>query len=111
MRMTIKNAVQILREKGVGPGHPVQIYIASEAIRLMRKYTPKLSETMAKSARVANGGTEIHQQTPYARIQYENTSFHHRGIETSYWFEAMKRNGGAQKILKAACIKAGAKPG
>lgn len=109
MKLTIKDYSQLLRERGIGRGHPVQVFIASEAIRLMWKYTPKKSKVMAGSAKVASGGTEIHQYTPYAQIQYKNTHFRHRGIETHHWFEAMKRNGGTKKILRAACKKAGAR--
>lgn len=109
MKLTIKDYSQLLRERGIGRGHPVQVFIASEAIRLMRKYTPQDTKTMAGSAQAASGGTEIHQYTPYARIQYENTRFRHRGIQTHHWFDAMKRNGGTEKILRAACKKAGAK--
>ena len=43
MKLTIKDYSQLLRERGIGRGHPVQVFIASEAIRLMWKYTPKKS--------------------------------------------------------------------
>ena len=109
MRISMKSSVELLRERGIGRGHPVQLYIAQSAIRRMRKYTPQDTKTMAGSAKVASGGTEIHQYTPYAQIQYKNTHFRHRGIETHHWFEAMKRNGGTEKILRAACKRAGAR--
>lgn len=109
MKLTIKDYSQLLRERGIGRGHPVQVFIASEAIRRMRKYTPQDTKTMAGSAQAANGGTEIHQYTPYARIQYENTRFRHRGIQTHHWFDAMKKNGGVNAILREARRRAGAR--
>ncbi len=109
MRISMKSSVELLRERGIGRGHPVQVFIASEAIRLMWKYTPKKSKVMAGSAKVASGGTEIHQYTPYARIQYENTRFRHRGIQTHHWFDAMKKNGGVNAILREARRRAGAR--
>lgn len=109
MRISMKSSVELLRERGIGRGHPVQVFIASEAIRRMRKYTPQDTKTMADSAQAANGGTEIHQYTPYARIQYENTRFRHRGIQTHHWFDAMKKNGGVNAILREARRRAGAR--
>ena len=109
MKLTIKDYAQLVRERGIWRGHPVQVFIASEAIRRMRKYTPQDTKTMAGSAQAANGGTEIHQYTPYARIQYENTRFRHRGIQTHHWFDAMKKNGGVNAILREARRRAGAR--
>lgn len=109
VRVSMRPSLQLLRARGIGKGHAVQIYIAQSAIRRMRKYTPQDSHTLANSAQVAKGGTEIRQSTPYARKQYESTSFRHRGIQTSYWFEAMKRNGGVNAILAEARRRAGAK--
>lgn len=109
MRISMKGSLQLLRERGIVPGGPVQMYVAQSAIRRMRKYTPQDTRTMAGSAQAAKGGTEIHQYTPYARIQYENTRFHHRGIQTHQWFEAMKRNGGVNAILREARRRAGAR--
>lgn len=109
MRISMKGSLQLLQERGIGRGHPVQMYIAQSAIRRMRKYTPQDTKTMAGSAQAANGGAEIHQYTPYARIQYENTRFRHRGIQTHHWFDAMKKNGGVNAILREARRRAGAR--
>lgn len=107
--ISLKNSVRILRERGIGRGCPVQKYIAASAIRRMRKYTPQAEGIMADCAYAAKGGTEIRQFTPYARKQYEEEQYHHRGIETHHWFDAMKQNGGAANILREAVRRAGAK--
>ena len=54
MRISMKSSVELLRERGIGRGHPVQLYIAQSAIRRMRKYTPQDTKTMAGSAQAAN---------------------------------------------------------
>lgn len=109
VRISMKDSVRILRERGIGKGRPVQMYIASESIKRMRKYTPQVKGIMANSAFPVKGGTKIRQYTPYARKQYEEKTYHHRGIETHHWFDAMKQNGGAEAILQEAARLAGAK--
>ena len=109
MKLTIKNASQLLRERGIGPGLPVQLLVAQSAIRRMRKYTPQSSAALAGSAKVAKGGREIHQYTPYARIQYQRTDLRHHGVQTHHWFDAMKKNGGVNAILREARRRAGAR--
>ena len=109
MRISMKSSVELLRERGIGRGHPVQLYIAQSAIRRMRKYTPQDTQVLADVPYAAKGGTMIRQYTPYARIQYENTRFRHRGIQTHSWFDAMKKNGGVNAILREARRRAGAR--
>lgn len=109
VRISMKGSLQLLRERGIGQGSPVQIYIAQSAIRRMRVFTPRDTQIMASSASVQKGGMEIHQYTPYAHRQYVETKYRHKGIQTHHWFEAMKKNGGAAAILREAAKLAGAK--
>ena len=109
MRISMKSSVELLRERGIGRGHPVQLYIAQSAIRRMRKYTPQDTQVLADVPYAAKGGTMIRQYTPYERIQYEGKHFRHRGIQTHSWFDAMKKNGGVNAILREARIRSGAR--
>lgn len=111
MGLEIKPTQQLLKERGCVIGGFVQKYIDSESVRLMEKYTPKLSGSMRDSAYSATqfGSGEVNQNAPYSRRQYYDTSLHHRGITTHHWFEAMKSNGGVARILNGAARLAGAK--
>lgn len=111
MGLTIKGTEQLLQERGLLPGGRIQVFIDQEAIRLMAPYTPIDTTTMRNSAYSGTdfGSGQINQNTPYAREQYYREDFHHRGITTHHWFEAMKANGGKVKILNGAAKLAGAK--
>lgn len=111
MGLTIKPTAQLLTERGIGDGGKTQIFVDSECVRMMEKYTPKLSGAMRDSAYSGTkfGSGEINQTAPYSKEQYENVSLRHRGITTHHWFEAMKQNGGVAKILSGAARLAGAK--
>lgn len=111
MGLEIKPTQQLMSERKILPGQPVQAFIDTETVRLMEKYTPKRSGTMRDSAWIAStfGSGEIVQNTPYARRQYYDETLSHRGITTHHWFEAMKNNGGKVKILRAAANLAGAR--
>lgn len=108
MKLTMKSNQSLLQARGIGAGHPVQIFVAQSAINRMRKYTPQDSGIMASSAQVASGGEQIHQYTPYAKRQYYTAGYHHSGTQTHHWFDAMKKNGGAAAILREAVLLAGA---
>lgn len=111
MGLTIKPTAQLLMERGIGDGGKTQIFIDSECVRMMEKYTPKLSGAMRDSAYSGTkfGSGEINQNTPYAAKQYYDETLSHRGITTHHWFEAMKQNGGVAKILSGAARLSGAK--
>ena len=111
MGLTIKPTSQLLRERGIGQGERVQVFIDSEAVRMMEKYTPVLSKVMRDSVYPSTkfGSGEINQTAPYSQDQYRNESYHHRGITTHHWFEAMKNNGGVTKILNGAARLSGAR--
>jgi len=111
MGLTIKSVEELLRDRGILPGGRVQKFIDHESVRLMAPYTPIESTTMRNSAYSGTdfGSGEINQNTPYAARQYYDETLHHRGITTHHWFEAMKSNGGRDKILDGAAKLAGAK--
>lgn len=62
----------MIKDRGLGLNGKVQKFVDSEAIRLMRPYTPALTGTLADSATRGTkiGSGEINQTTPYARFQY-----------------------------------------
>lgn len=111
MGLEIKPTQQLLAARGCNPGGSVQVFIDSEAVRLMEKYTPKRTGAMRDSVYSASqfGTGELNQNTPYARKQYYDDTIPHRGITTHHWFEAMKSNGGVAKILNGAARLAGAR--
>ena len=111
MGLTIKPTSQLIRERGLAQGEKVQVFIDSECVRMMEKYTPKLTGTMRDSAYSGSkfGSGEINQNTPYSRKQYYDDKIQHRGITTHHWFEAMKNNGGVTKILNGAARLSGAR--
>ncbi len=109
--LTIKPTSELLRERGIGQNARAQVFIDSECVRMMEKYTPKLSGAMRDSAYSGTkfGSGEINQTALYSRKQYYNTDLHHRGITTHHWFEAMKANGGVAKILNGVAHLIGAR--
>lgn len=111
MGLTIKPTAQLLMERGIGDGGKTQVFVDSECVRMMEKYTPKLSGAMRDSAYSGTkfGSGEINQTAPHSHEQYYNDKLHHRGITTHHWFEAMKSNGGVAKILNGAARLAGAR--
>ena len=113
MGFEIKPTAQLLAARGLPPdgGGSVQKFVDSECVRMMEKYTPKLSGAMRDSAYSATqfGSGEIRQTAPYSHEQYYNENYNHRGITTHHWFEAMKANGGVAKILSGAARLAGAR--
>ena len=110
MGLTIKPTQQLLKERNLLRGQRTQIFVDSETVRLMAKYTPLESGTLRNAPYAATkfGSGEIEQATPYARRQYYEEGYQHRGVTTHHWFEAMKANGGAAKILRGAQVIAGA---
>lgn len=111
MGLTIKPTAQLMAERKILTGQPVQTFIDTECVRMMAKYTPVLSKTMRDSvwSTTVFGSGEINQTAPYSHEQYYNDKLHHRGITTHHWFEAMKSNGGVAKILNGAARLSGAK--
>ena len=47
-----------------------QLYVGTECVRCMKRFTPFLNGPLEHSATVTNGGAEIRQSVPYARYQY-----------------------------------------
>ena len=111
MGLEIKPTRQLLSERGLLEMQKVQVFVDSESVRLMEKYTPMLTGQMRDSAYSATqfGSGEINQNAPYSRKQYYDDTLNHRGITTHHWFEAMKSNGGVAKILNGAAKLAGAR--
>jgi hypothetical protein len=111
MGLTIKSTDQLMRERQLLPSQNMQVFIDSEAVRMMSPYTPMRTGAMRDSAYSGTefGSGEIKQTAPYSNKQYYDEKTPHRGITTHHWFEAMKSNGGVAKILNGAARLAGAR--
>ena len=71
-RLDLNPTEEIKRSHGLGVGGPIQMFVDSECIRRMSKYTPMITGVLEKSATLGTviGSGEIHQDTPYSRFQY-----------------------------------------
>lgn len=102
------------------PNGAIQRYIDVQVIRECSRLVPFSTNMLMNSARVANGGGRVEYTAPYARRHYYNTGgvdvlgrkyspAQFRGAPTrgAYWFERMKNEGGADRILRGAAALAG----
>ena len=83
----------------------MQQVIDSECLRLMDPYVPLDTGALRDSGilHTTIGSGEIIYRSPYARKQYYIPMNHGNGSKrTAYWFEYMKKDGGTEKILRAA---------
>lgn len=91
---------QIIQKFGLGTS--VQNAIDVECIKQMEPYTPidtgALRDNPILNSDIGSG--VIFYKGPYARKQYYIPMEHNQG--DSYWFERMKKEGGIEKVLKAA---------
>lgn len=126
MRLVLHHSIdQIMKERGLNLDGVVQRYIDTQTIKECAPYTPFRTGMLRGSATVVNGGGAIEYKAPYARRLYYNKG----GVDSlgrryspvrnfnmrancgsrrgSMWFERMKRDGGADKILRGAAKMAG----
>lgn len=96
MKFEMKPVETIKEKRGIGNMGEVQIYIDSECIRRMDKYTKKDTGALIKSATFNTkiGSGKIIQRTPYARLQYYNFNAvnNDTGLRGTFWFERMKKD-------------------
>lgn len=71
-RLEIKPTDILKKKRGLQDMGPVQKFVDSECIRLMKPYTPFRGGVLEKSATLGTkiGSGEIHQIAPYARYLY-----------------------------------------
>lgn len=82
-----------------------QKYIDSEVLRRCDPYVPKDTGELIRSGirETRLGSGKVKYRTPYARRwYYEPAHFQGAPKRGNYWFERMKRNGGARAILQGA---------
>lgn len=73
MKVKVKvdiNPAQILANRGLGPSHAAQYYLASETVRLSDPYVPFRQGALKNSATIAQDGSAITYPGPYAHYQY-----------------------------------------
>lgn len=110
MRLVIHNSAQ-----NPDPNGAIQRYIDTQVIKECEPYVPMRDGVLADSARVADGGGAVEYTAPYARRHYYNTGgvdilgrkygpakFSGAPMRGSHWFERMKQQGGAERILRGA---------
>lgn len=106
----MKSALEILRERNLQTGGLVQRTIDSEVLRLCDPYVPKDTGDLIRSGIIFTqlGSGKVVYQTPYARRwYYRPANFQGAPKRGNYWFERMKKEGGRNKILKAAAAVSG----
>lgn len=89
--------------KKVKPGSPAQKFVDSEVLRRCAPYVPldsaELNRSGTRSTKIGTG--TVSYNTPYARRwYYRPAKFQGAPKRGNYWFERMKKEGGAQGILK-----------
>lgn len=97
------------------PNGVIQRYIDAQVIRECAPYAPFRTGALIGSARSIDGGGKVEYTAPYARRHYYNTG----GVDIlgrkykpsrfvgapkrgAQWFERMKVEGGAARILRGA---------
>ena len=109
-RIELHSVEQIIAERGLNKGGPVQQFIDSEVLRLCDPYVPRDTGALIKSGiinTVIGSGTVI-WSTPYARRWYYTpANFQGAPKRGNYWFELMKNEGGRLAILQGAAAIAG----
>lgn len=99
-KVIVPGEEQIIKKFGLGTS--VQNAIDVECIKQMEPYTPidtgELRDNPNLNTDIGSG--IIFYKGPYARKQYYIPMEHNQG--DSYWFEHMKKEGGIEKVLKAA---------
>lgn len=102
----------ILRKRGLEASGRVQRVVDQEVLRLCDPYVPYDSGALIRSGTIHTkiGSGRVIYRTPYARRWYYRPA-HFKGAPKrgNYWFERMKKEGGRDKILRAAAATAGAK--
>ena len=96
---------KIIEKHGLEKGGYVQQVIDSECLRLMDPYVPLDTGALRDSGilHTTIGSGEIIYRSPDARKQYYIPMNHGNGSKrTAYWFEYMQKDGGTEKILRAA---------
>ncbi len=126
----MKDNTQLIKERGIAPYGRTQRFIDQESIRLMDKYTPRISGALIKTSTQGTkiGSGEIVQNAPNARYDYygklmvssvtgsayarkgESKVLTEKNLEYTtsanpmagpFWFERMKADH-KEKILKGA---------
>ena len=101
----------ILRKRGLEVNGRVQRVVDQEVLRLCNPYVPhdKGDLIMSGTIHTKIGTGEVIYRTPYARRwYYRPAKFRGAPKRGNYWFERMKKEGGKDKILRAAAATAGA---
>ena len=114
MKFEMKPTEQLINERGLEKGGPVQKFIDAEVLRLCEPYVPMDTKALIDSGtnNTVIGSGEVIYNTPYAkRVYYVPAKFNGAPKRGNYWFERMKKEGGLDKILKGAAKLAGGKPG
>ena len=95
----------VLKAHRLDPGGKVQQFIDSEVLRSCEPYVPFDQGAIIQSGVIntKNGSGEVKYRTPYARRwYYMPANFQEAPRRGNYWFERMKEEGGARKILDGA---------
>lgn len=134
-KLNLSSLQDILRKRGLEENGPVQKFIDSEVIRKCDPKVPMADGELKRSAveKSTIGSGTVKYVTPYARYLYygqlmvaQNGSAWAKSGETkhvtgtalkfqgapergAYWFERMKKDGGADEILRGAKELAGAR--
>lgn len=110
-RLVIKRTSQLLNKRKLLPFQSAQVYVDSEVVRRMAKYTPEKTRVLRNSPYAATrfGSGRIVQSTPYARRQYYMIGYRHR-VGGPFWFLTMKKSGDLKAILRGVRKITGAVP-
>lgn len=93
------------RDKELQNADKAQEFVDSEVLRRCEPYVPKDTGELIRSGtrETRLGSGRVVYRTPYARRWYYHpANFQGAPRRGNYWFEKMKKNGGAKSILRGA---------
>ncbi len=104
-KLVLEDTRTMLKRRHIGEGEYAQRYVDSEVLRRCTPYVPfetgELIRSGIRETRIGSG--KVKYRTPYARRWYYTPAqFFGAPKRGNYWFEKMKRNGGAKAILRGA---------
>lgn len=105
LKLKLQSNDDIKRRFAIEKQGKVQMFIDSEVLRRCVPYVPKNKSDLIKSGQIGTviGSGTVRYVAPYARRwYYMPANFQGAPKRGNYWFERMKREGGAAAIARGA---------
>lgn len=100
IHLQLNPAAQVLKEHGLDIDGKAQLFLSSEVKRLCDPYVPFRDGPLKDTAVV--GQTYVDYITPYARRQYYEKNYKHKGIRAMQWDKRMMADKGKELVQSVA---------